>query len=167
MDAETEEKFNKLYNRVFYYALSRTKNKDAAHDLVMDVYTKILAKFRDTNELPEQLEFYTIRAIRNKHIDQIRATRRIDYINDIVGYVGPVDESVPSDPFMKERIHRAFGDLSEICQQTLGLIAQGWQYNEIHTLTDMPLNTVASTVFRCRKKYRKNLDGLESESNPT
>lgn len=167
MKQEIKEKFENLYFNVIKYALSRTQNMDAAHDLVMEVYTKILAKFRETGELPEQLEFYTIRAIRNKHIDQFRATRRIDYINDIDGYVEPVDDSLPSDPFVKGRIKIAFGELSAVCQQTLGLIAQGWQYNEIHRLTDMPLNTVASTVLRCRQKYRQNLDSLEPESEPS
>ena len=164
MEPEITEKFETLYPKVFKYALSRAKNKDSAHDLVMEVYTKILERFRETNELPDQLEFYTIRAIRNKHIDVLRASARIDYINDSGGDLEPVDESLPSDPFMKKRIARAFGSLGETCQETLGLIAQGWKYSEIHELTLMPLNTVASTVFRCRKKFRVNLYGAETES---
>ena len=164
MEKEIAEKFETLYPKVFRYALSRTKNKDTAHDIVMEVYTRILEKFRETNELPEQLEFYTIRAIRNKHVDVLRAAQRIDYINDSDGYLEPVDETLASDPFMKRRIARAFGLLGDACQETLGLIAQGWKYSEIQELTGKPLNTVAGTVYKCRKKFRINLYGSEQES---
>ena len=164
MEQEITEKFETLYPKVFRYAVSRTKNKDSAHDLVMDVYTRILEKFRETGELPEQLEFYTIRAIRNKDVDVLRAAQRIDYINDSDGYLEPVDETLPSDPFMKRRIARAFALLGDTCQETLGLIAQGWKYSEIQELTGKPLNTVAGTVFKCRKKFRINLYGSEQES---
>lgn len=161
MEQEIAEKFKMLYRNVLGYAISRTGNTDAAHDLVMEVYTKIFANFRESGDLPEQLEFYTIRAIRNKHIDHIRASQRIDYINDIDGYLEPVDETLPSDPLIRRRINRAFENLGEICQQTLKLIEEGWKYQQIHELTDMPVNTVASTVFRCRKKFRENLYGAE------
>ena len=166
MEKEIAEKFKRLYDNVLKYAISRTGNKDAAHDLVMEVYVQIFAKFRETGELPDQLEFYTIRAIRNKHIDHIRASKRIDYINDVDGYLEPVDDTLPSDPLMKRQMDRAFGGLGKVCQETLALIAQGWKYNEIHELTHMPLNTVASTVFRCRQSFKKNLNGLEPEKEP-
>ena len=164
MEQEIAEKFETLYPKVFRYAVSRTKNKDSAHDIVMEVYTRILEKFRETEELPEQLEFYTIRAIRNKNIDVVRASQRIDYINDHEGYLEPIDETLPSDPFMKRRIARAFALLGEACQETLGLIAQGWKYSEIQELTGKPLNTVAGTVFKCRAKFRINLYGAEQKS---
>ena len=163
MEQEITEKFETLYPKVFRYALSRARNKDAAHDLVMDVYTKILEKFRESNELPEQLEFYTIRAIRNKHIDAVRASQRIDYINDIEGYLEPVEETIPSDPFMKKRIARALSILGENCQEILLLIAQGWKYSEIKELTGKPYNTVAGTVFKCRQKFRLELYGSGQE----
>tara|TARA_B100000780_G_scaffold257696_1_gene207672 strand:- start:6 stop:509 length:504 start_codon:yes stop_codon:yes gene_type:complete len=164
MEQEITEKFENLYPKVLKYAISRTRDKDSAHDLVMDVYTKILEIFRETNQLPDDLVFYTIRAIRNKHIDIVRASKRIDYIDDVEGYLEPVEESIPSDPFMKRRIARAFGILGENCREILLLISQGWQYNEIKELTGKPYNTVAGTVFKCRQKFRLNLYGSEQES---
>ena len=164
MQQEITEKFENLYPKVLKYAISRTRDKDSAHDLVMDVYTKILEIFRETNQLPDDLVFYTIRAIRNKHIDIVRASKRIDYIDDVEGYLEPVEESIPSDPFMKRRIARAFGILGENCREILLLISQGWQYNEIKELTGKPYNTVAGTVFKCRQKFRLNLYGSEQES---
>ena len=164
MEQEITEKFENLYPNVLKYAISRTRDKDSAHDLVMDVYTKILEIFRETNQLPDDLVFYTIRAIRNKHIDIVRASKRIDYIDDVEGYLEPVEESIPSDPFMKRRIARAFGILGENCREILLLISQGWQYNEIKELTGKPYNTVAGTVFKCRQKFRLNLYGSEQES---
>ena len=164
MEQEITEKFETLYPNVLKYAISRTRDKDSAHDLVMDVYTKILERFRETNQLPDDLVFYTIRAIRNKHIDIVRASKRIDYIDDVEGYLEPVEQSIPSDPFMKKRIARAFSILGENCREILLLISQGWQYNEIKKLTGKPYNTVAGTVFKCRQKFRQNLYGSEQES---
>lgn len=164
MEQEITEKFKTLYPRVFGYAMSWTKNKDSAHDLVMEVYTKILENFSKTNELPEPLEFYTMRAIRHKHTDMGRASQRIDYINDVDGYLEPVDESVPSDPFMKKRIARALSVLGKNCREILFLITHGWTYNEIKELTGKPRNTVAGTVFKCRQKFRLELYGSEQDS---
>ena len=85
MDKDIKEKFENLYPKVFKYALSRAKNKDLAHDLIMEVYIKILNNFRENNEIPEKLEFYTMRAIRNKHIDYIRGSSKTDSIDDVDG----------------------------------------------------------------------------------
>ena len=164
MEQEITEKFETLYPKVLKYAISRTRDKDSAHDLVMDVYTKILGTFRETNQLPDDLVFYTIRAIRNKHIDIVRASKRVDYIDDVEGYLEPVEESIPSDPFMKRRIARAFGILGENCREILLLSAQGWGYSEIKELIGKPYNTVASRLLRCRQNFRLNLYGSEQES---
>ena len=103
----------------------------------MEVYTKILAQFRETNELPEQLEFYTMRAIKNKQIDIVRSAQRRDYLTEYYGYIEQTDVSLPTDPFEKRRIERAMGKLGEVCQETLNLIGMGWKYNEIHKLTQI------------------------------
>jgi RNA polymerase sigma factor (sigma-70 family) len=163
MKQEITEKLETLYPRVFGYAMSWTKNKDSAHDLVMEVYIKILENFRKTNKLPEPLEFYTMRAIRNKRIDMVRASERIDYIDDVEGYLEPVEESIPSDPFLKKRIARALGTLNENCREILWLSAQGWGYSEIKEIIGKPYNTVASRLSRCRQQFRHNLYGSEQE----
>ena len=164
MDRDIKEKFENLYPKVFKYALSRAKNKDLAHDLIMEVYIKILNNFRENNEIPEKLEFYTMRAIRNKHIDYIRGSSKTDSIDDVDGYLEPVDENLPSDPLMRKRIIKAFNKLGETCQEVLKLIEQGWKYSEIQELTGKPLNTVAGTVFKCRKKFSTFLYGSENKS---
>ena len=78
----------------------------------------------------------------------------------------PIDPALPSDPLMKKRIIKAFGELSEPCQEMLGLVAQGFTYNEIRDLTERTrtpspvLSTNVDIIFElnCLDKIRVRTD---------
>ena len=129
------QQFVSLYPKLFRYAMSLTGDKHGSDDLVMHVFKSVLENFRDTRELPEQLEFYLIRSIRNKFIDDKRRFDRLSSFDDVEGYLEPIDPNLPSDPFMRKRIAKSFQKLSSSCREILGLIAQGWSYAEIQKLT--------------------------------
>ena len=153
------EQFTTLYPKLFRYAMSLTGDKHTSDDLVMNVFITVLEKFRESDEFPTQLEFYLIRSIRNKFIDDKRRFDRVSSFDDTEGYLEPVDPDLPSDPFMRKRIARSFQKLSSSCREFLGLIAQGWSYAEIQKLTKRNKNSVAGAVFKCRKNFKIQLYG--------
>ena len=153
------EQFTTLYPKLFRYAMSLTGDKHTSDDLVMNVFITVLEKFRESHEFPTQLEFYLIRSIRNKFIDDKRRFDRVSSFDDTEGYLEPVDPDLPSDPFMRKRIARSFQKLSSSCREILGLIAQGWSYAEIQKLTKRNKNSVAGAVFKCRKNFKIQLYG--------
>ena len=157
--------FERAYPKLLKYAITLTREKSAAHDLVMKSFMKVLEKFKETQELPERLDFYLVKTIRNTFIDGTRRSQFETSIDDTEGYLEPVDPALPSDPLMKKRIIKAFGELSEPCQEMLGLVAQGFTYNEIRDLTERTRNAVAGAIYKCRHNFRIKLFGKNQGEN--
>ena len=158
-------RFERAYPKLLKYAITLTREKSSAHDLVMKSFMKVLEKFKETQELPERLDFYLVKTIRNTFIDGTRRSQFETSIDDTEGYLEPVDPALPSDPLMKKRIIKAFGELSEPCQEMLGLVAQGFTYNEIRDLTERTRNAVAGAIYNCRHKFRIKLFGQNQGEN--
>ena len=150
-----------LMPKLLRFAVSLTKNKDDAHDLVMDIFSKFLERFNEKKEFPDNLEAYLIVSIRNRFRDQGRRNRKQTSFDEIDDFFEPVDDTIPSDPFMKKRIANAFGKLTDTCHEILTLIANGYKYSEIKELTGKPINTIKSSVFKCREKFSTHLYGSE------
>lgn len=154
-----------VYPKLLKYAIARGNDKDTAHDLVMKSFMKALEKFNKTQELPEQLLFYLIRTIRNTMVEEFRQSEvrkknpyKFTSFDDLGDYLNSVDQTA-SDPFMKKRIARAFGQLSDNCREILALVALDYTYNDITEITDRNRNSVAGAIFKCRDKFRIYLYG--------
>lgn len=154
-----------VYPRLLKYAISRGKDKDSAHDLVMKSFMKALEKLNQTQELPENLLFYLIKTVRNTLVEEYRQSEvvkknpyKFTSIDDFGGYLESVGQTT-SDPFMRKRIARAFGQLSENCQEFLALVALDCTYNEITEITERNKNSVAGAIYKCRDKLRTYLYG--------
>lgn len=160
-NSEIAKIYKELYPNLFRYAQSLTKNKDDAHDLTMEVLASTLERLQAGDEVAANLKAFLIRSIRNRFIDNKRKYGRVGLIDDCDGYLEPIDEQAPSDPFMKKRIANAYSKLSETCQETLALIAQGWKYDEIKELKNVSKNSVAGSVYKCREKFSNYLYGKE------
>ena len=89
------------------------------------------------------------------------SNKKQTFFDDIDDFFEPVDDTIPSDPFMKKRIANAFGKLTDTCHEILTLIANGYKYSEIKELTGKPINTIKSSVFKCREKFSTHLYGSE------
>ena len=150
-----------LMPKLLRYAFSKTENKDDAYDLVMDIFSKFLERFNEKREFPNNLEAYLIVSIRNRFYDQGRRNKKQTFFDDIDDFFEPVDDTIPSDPFMKKRIAKAFDKLTDTCHEILTLIANGYKYSEIKELTGKPINTIKSSVFKCREKFSTHLYGSE------
>ena len=156
---DISNRFMEVYPRLLKYAISKTNDKSSAHDLVMKSFMKVLERFKESQEMPERLDFYLIKVIRNTFLDEFKRSKRVTSIDDTDGYLEPVDPSLPSDPLMKKRIARAFGQLSENCREVLILVAQGMTYNDITEITNKTRNSVAGAIYKCRDKFRIYLYG--------
>ena len=92
--------------------------------------------------------------------DQGRRNRKQTSFDDIDDFFEPIDDTMPSDPFMKKRIANAFGKLTDNCHEIL-TDTNGYKYSEIKELTGKPINTIKSSVFKCREKFSTHLYGSE------
>ena len=160
---EISNQFLEVYPRLLRYGITLTHDKSSAHDLVMKAFMKVLEKFKETRELPERLDFYLFKTVRTTFVDGTRRSRFETSIDDTEGYLEPVDPALPSDPLMKKRIIKAFDELSAPCQEILGLVAQGYSYNDIKDLTRRTKNAVAGSIYKCRDNFRIKLYGKHQD----
>ena len=163
--ADLSIRLKEAYPSLQRYAWSLTGNKDDAHDLVMKAFMKLVEKLKNSNWSPENFQAYLKKIIRNTFIDGMRKSKFETSIDDTEGYLEPIDPELPSDPFMKRRMAVAFGELSETCQEILGLVAQGCTYDEIADTTQKTKNAVAGAIYHCRDKFRIKMFGQNQGLN--
>lgn len=156
-----------LERRLRQFALSLTRNEDAAGDLVQITFEKALT-FKDSFKGGNLLS-WMFRIMRNARVDQMRSAESsiVDWIS------GPLDVSdspdvrsatapdqVPLNEIIESRerwnlFTRAFAELDERQQQVVFLRADGMEYSEIAEQLHIPIGTVMSSLSRAREKLRE------------
>ena len=144
--------FPKLYN--YGFSLSRG-DREIAYDSVMNAIKKVLQHIQKNRKIPENIEAYLIRSIRNSHNDIMR--RSIEEGKFMSGWHPPeniVDETPKSDPLLRRKITFALSKLSPKCREILTLVSQKYSYLEISAIRETHINTVRSQISRCRNFFK-------------
>jgi RNA polymerase sigma-70 factor (ECF subfamily) len=143
---------------LFTYALSITRQREAAEDAIQQAFQQLLRR----DESVAELRPYVFRCVRNAALDGLRRTAvRGDSIFDR----DAVPELVASPsvaPLLAHELGEKLGLLSNDERETIVLkIYDGFTFQEIAVLRDAPLPTVASW-------YRRGLERLKAllEKNP-
>jgi RNA polymerase sigma-70 factor, ECF subfamily len=149
------------------YALGRRflRNEDDTADFVQEIFIKAyssLSGFRGKSS------FYTwlMRIAYNAGVNSVKRTKIAEQLDD---------ESVDASAETPERLHLkkeirtalndAVADLPDRYAICLDLyFFFGVPYQDISEITDIPLNTVKSNVFRAKKMLRKSLNGTAAEA---
>ena len=149
-----------LLDRGFRYALSLTRVRYKAEDLVQDAAMAMLA--RDA----EWTQPYLFATIRNRFIDRYRRDRRVTFVSletetDAGSFerAGATHGIEPLDSFEAAHLHEALGVLRDDERETLFVaVVEGYTAEEIARLTQRPRGTVLSMIFRAKRKLRDALD---------
>lgn len=150
-----------LLPRLRIYALSLTRDRDRADDLVQDAVVKALAgqrSFQPGTNFPAWL----FRIQRNEFISGLRRLRPTVPIDDVIANALSHAPAQESGLIMRE-FAKAFGLLAA-CQREALLLAvlEGWSYQRIATLSDVSVGTVKSRISRARTALKLALAGEES-----
>lgn len=159
------EEMVKLYPRMLRYALSLTRNKDLAEDLIMDVITRLLSR-ADQFEDDANIEGYAIRAVKNRFIDDHRYKKRMinescigtDDQNFFDGIADDRAELATTSGLEFRDLARALCAAGDDCLQILTLFGVGSSYKEIAEKLEIASGTVMSKMARCRRKLRIQLE---------
>ena len=81
--------YSKYFTPLYRYCLSQTKNKEAAEDIIQNVFLKVLKKF-PPNQLPPLPYFFTI--TRNTIIDYWKKKKEIVVDISTVPFTSLIDE---------------------------------------------------------------------------
>lgn len=150
--ARIERELQRSRLRLYGYALSLTRDRDAAQDLLQDCAVKALS----TKAVPvadEALRAWLFRILRNAWIDRHRSDR-LDPVGD------PPEPSSDSSEYWRHdarlinaiTIRQAMERLPAHYRDIIALVDLcGFAYAEAATILDVPVGTVMSRLSRARQ----------------
>ncbi|MFB6357375.1 MAG: sigma-70 family RNA polymerase sigma factor [bacterium] len=175
----TEEEKNELFreealphlNALYNYAMSISRSKQDAEDLVQDTFMRAYRYFHQyTPGTNCKAWLFTI--LRNLYNTQYKKYKRtpdqVHYENEEEIYDHMVEENLTSvikdpeheffDNILPKEIVEAIEDLPEDFRETLILAdLEDFSYKEISDILDCPIGTVMSRLHRARDTLKKKL----------
>ena len=157
------EELKALLPRLRVYALSLTRDRDSADDLVHDTVVKALAG-RASFQPGTNLSAWLFRIQRNEFISGLRRVRPSVPVDTAIA------EALTHPPHQESRLvmrefMSAFGKLSAVQREALLLaVLEGKSYDTIAELTGVSVGTVKSRVSRARDTLERLL--LADEAGP-
>lgn len=138
-----------LRQELFTYALALTRSREAAEDVVQNVFRNVLKRAR----LPQDLRPYLFRAIRNAAMDEHRAHARAATIESFLDLSGRRDNG--HDPAVAQELESLLTQLNEQERECIVLkIYNGLTFNEIAEVCGVSINTASSWYRRGLEKLR-------------
>lgn len=163
-----EDNFPALYRT----ALRMTRNQGDAEDLVQETFLKA---FRSVDMFDENYNGrgWLFKILTNNYIDKYRKSKKqpqeLEYsdVTDVfISREGEYNENPrfenPEDEFfkkfIKQDVQKAIDDLPEYYRLPVLLIdIEGFSYQDVSTILDIPIGTIMSRLYRGRKLLRKSL----------
>ena len=148
-----------IRDKLFRLALSITKNKEDAEDVVQDVFLHVWKK-NDWKEI-ENLEAYCFRSTRNRALDKIRLKEnQFESLPDQLDF--PIPENIEQIVEAQEQIdliEKWLTSLSEK-QQTIFRLreVEELSYKEIALVLNITEEQVKINLFRLRRKLKEYFD---------
>jgi len=151
------------------FAFHLSYDEDDANDLVQETYMKA-HRFIDKYEQGTNAKAWLFKILKNAYINEYRKKKkrptRVDF-EDIVSYHDSDDSRVPGYLDLREEIFASMmGDEVTIAINSLPIDfrtvvllcdVEGFTYEEISKIIDVPIGTVRSRLFRARNMLKEKL----------
>ena len=145
-----------LRQQLYYFALSLTKDRDDASDLLQESMVRALTyrdKFRENTNFKAWL--YTI--MKNTFINDHRRSKRTKTVMDTVDREREQVRMVqmphsPEGRIRMDEIQRSLKSLDPAFRIPFNMHHQGYKYNEIAEHLGIPVGTVKSRIFQARQR---------------
>lgn len=161
-----------------YFAYSLTNNKQDAEDLLQDTYVKLwknIDGFKDTGK-EDSFKWWAFTAMKNVHIDGGRkgkSNKRFHLSANIVHDEETGEnltlQNIPAnshfnadtllfDKEVEHTLHCAKSKLKNNVQKVFEIMRDGYSYEEMAEILNLPINTVKIHIHRVRKSLMENKD---------
>ena len=158
---------------LFGYAMTLTRDKSEAEDLVQETYLRAVRRFEQF-EPGSNLKGWLFVIMRNAWLNQVRhkqsGPRFVEIENaEKAGDNGEVaPEANPHVIYLRNlerrQIHEAIENLPPTFREVIVLRdLEGFSYQEIARVLDCPAGTVMSRLGRAREKLRRALSGWQTK----
>jgi len=146
---------NPLQERLFRFAVSILKNKEDAQDAVHDVFEKLWYKRNNFNR-EKGVDAFVFKVMKNHCIDLLRKQKKlleVDLISESIHV-----ESEYENKDLIELIKHRFSQLPIQQRMVIELKDfQGYDYDEISKIMDVPISTLRVILSRARKNVLKSI----------
>jgi RNA polymerase sigma-70 factor (ECF subfamily) len=155
-----EHLFHKHYNSLCRYAYSYVQAREAAEDIVSEVFLKIW-KNREALQIKSSVQSYLIFATRNLAIDQLRRlVRQRGYLENLTDAEVRTDDDSPFDIVSRDEtsalIEAAIDQLSPQCRLIFRMSRdKGMSYAEIAANLNLSIKTIEAHIGRSLKLLRE------------
>ncbi|MBK9418723.1 MAG: RNA polymerase sigma factor [Flavobacteriales bacterium] len=158
---EFQQQLVGLRQQLYYFALSLTKDRENAADLLQESLMRALTyrdKFRDNTNFKAWL--YTI--MKNTFINDHRRNKRKKALMDNVDrereQVRRVQTPASTEASMKmSEIQRSLEQLDPAFRTPFTMHHEGYKYHEIAEHLGIPIGTVKSRIFQARQRLMEML----------
>lgn len=164
-----EEEFLPHINAMYNFGFRLTFDEDDAKDLVQDTYLKAY-RFTDSFKKGTNAKAWLFRILKNSFINDFRKKSKqpgkVDY-QEVESYYNSddVDKSITTDlrvetvqDMIGDEISNALNSL-DVDFRTVIILCdlEGFKYDEMAKILDIPIGTVRSRLHRARNLLKKNL----------
>ena len=151
--------FSELYSRykqsLYTYCTLFVGRSAEADDIFQEVFLSTLEKIRSGQEIL-QIEGYLFRNARNRCYNILRDAK---YTRDVYEMEASLPDLGDNISEIQERLRAAVQELPDELREPLVLCDyQGYSYEEISVITDVPVSTLRKRLFRARNKLRTMLN---------
>jgi len=140
------------------FALSLTKDRDAAEDLMQETYLKALTR-KDQFRPGTNLRAWLSTIMRNLFINQYRKQKRRKTeptdLNQVDFLDTPTVDNEGVSNLTVQEIQSAIDLLEEKFRGPILLLMRGYAYEEIAEYYAAPVGTIKSRIFHARRKLQK------------
>jgi RNA polymerase sigma-70 factor (ECF subfamily) len=155
------ELFRYFYDRLLHFCIQYVHTREAAEEIVSDVFVKIWNRRADLEEIAN-LEVYLFVAVKNHSLNYLEqySSLRITPINDENG-LSQLTNSVDPERAMewKEILFRMDQEVSRLpdqCRRIFKLIKEeGFKYKDVAEILNISPRTVETQLFRAMKRLNE------------
>lgn len=170
-----EKEFMPHVDALYNFAFHLTTNEEDSNDLVQDTFLKAF-RFIESYQIGTNAKAWLFKILKNSFINEyrrkVRTPNKVDY-EDFVTYHDGDDASTVGELDLREDIFkgligdevtRALNEL-DIDFRTVILLCdvEGFSYEEIAKIIDIPVGTVRSRLHRARNLLKEKLRGYAKQ----
>jgi len=145
-----------------YFALSLTKNRDDAKDLLQETMVKALT-YQDKYTLNTNFKAWLHTIMKNTFINQYRKIKRANTVIttkdevEVLDFVPAGVEHTPESTLATKEIGKLIDGLDDTTRIPFTMHLKGFKYKEIAAHLDIPIGTVKSRIYFAKQSLMKDL----------
>jgi len=152
----------KMSDVLEYFALSLTKNKEDAEDLLQETLVKALT-YQDKYTPGTNLKAWLHTIMKNTFINQYRKMKRANTVIttkdevEVLDFVPATMDSTPESVHATKEINKLIDRLDDNIRVPFSMHLKGYKYKEIADYLNIPIGTVKSRIYFAKQSLMKDL----------